>query len=163
MKRKDLLGVLAEGDYAVFMDFLHSNAVCNVSDADLVEFYRRAPENWKQTLLNRQAPGVEAEKTIMAYASVDTVHLLRVLYGFYPQTVLWAFKEGDEQTAQKVLSCLKDKPSSEVEVVMLKRGESELFKLWIKKFKALDEEAEKLINEDPRLWSLKNDYIEMSM
>ena len=160
MANKTLMEYLAESDYSALLRFVHSTATNGIDDKDAADFYRDAPEDWKQTVLNSCAPGPEAEKAIVLYGSDETVHLLRVRHGFYPQTLLWALNEGTPEAAMRVVKALKNKPSSEVEVAMLKRGESELFKLWIEKFHYLDEEAEKLINEDARLWSLKNTYID---
>lgn len=160
MKKLTLLGILAENDYAKLIKFAHSSAVHSISDDDAATFYRDAPDNWKQTLLNACAPGLEAEKVIVSYGDGSLVNLLCIRHGIYPQTVLWAFKHGDAQTAERVLSCLKHKPDEKAEVAMAKRGELELFKLWLDKFGDLEDDTEKLLCEDPTLSTLKSYYID---
>jgi len=160
MSNLTLLGILAEGDYAKLMQFAHSSAIHDINDDDAATFYREAPDEWKKTLLNICPPGVEAEKAIVTYGDEALVHLLRVRHGLYPKTILWAFKEGDTESAEKVLSCLKHKPSEEVEAAMLRRGELELFKAWLIKFGDLEDDSEKLLCEEVGLASLKSYYID---
>ena len=160
MKNLKLLDILAEGDYAKLMQFAHSSAIHDINDNDAATFYREAPDEWKKTLLNACEPGFEAEKAIVAYGNDALVHLLRVRHGLYPKTILWAFKDADTESAERVLSCLKHKPSEEVEIAMLKRGELELFKAWVIKFGDLEDDSEKMLCEDIKLATLKSWYID---
>ena len=46
---------------------------------------------------------------------------------------------------------------------MIERQNSELFELWIDKFKSLEEDNEKLIHEDASFSNLRNIYIDKSI
>ncbi len=159
MKTKTLMQYLVEDDYSAFMRFAHSSAVLAVDESDEVSFYEKAPENWALTLINSKAPSYEAEKAIIRYQSVAVLSLCRIQWGVYHKSIMWALEEGSSEDAEKIVDSLKAKPAPQAEVAMIRRCESQLFKLWLNKFGELDEEAEKLINEDASLWSLKNDYI----
>lgn len=157
---KTLNEYLAEGDYSAFARFLQTSQIHQISGDDEYDFFVNAPEHWAEALVSAVAPSRRAEKAIVKYQPQGVLDLLVSLWKPYPRTILWAFKEGSPEDALKVVNALRDKPAEEAEVALVKRGELELFKLWIEKFGELDEEAEKLLNEDPQLTALKSYYID---
>jgi len=163
MMYKNLNEYVAEGDYSGFMAFIQSSKISNISAEDEYDFYTNAPAQWAEMLISVQAPSRRGEKAIIKYQNKEVLSLVVSLWKFYPRTILWAFREGTAEEAEKVLYALNDKPSSEAEVAMLRRGELELFKLWLEKFGELEDEAEKLINEDPNLASIKSHYIDWEL
>lgn len=159
-KKRTLSGIT---DYADLLKFAHSSAALGITDAEAVEFYTTAPSEWQQTLVNSCAPSMEAEKAIVLYGDDDVFHLLCVRHGLYPQTIEWAMQEGSPEVAERVVKALKERPSAKAEILMLRRGESELFKLWLQKFYNLEDEAERVLNEDPSLQPLLSLYIDLQL
>ena len=161
-KNKTLMEYLTEGDYSAFLRFAHSDAVLGATDVDQENFYISAPTDWALTLINSLAPSPETERTIVKYQNEEVVHLLAVKWKLYPRTIRWAFEEGTDEDAEKVLAVIKEK-TSDIEVSLVRRGSLELFKIWLKKFKTLDEDAEKILNEDPNLSCLLSFYIDWEL
>lgn len=157
-KIRNLSGV---NTYADLLQFVHSTAALSITDAEAIRFYTDSDEEWKQTLLNACPPSPEVEKVIVKYGDADTIHLLSVRYGFYPETIAWAMKEGSPDVAEAVVKNLKGRPSAAAEELMVRRGEAELLKLYLKKFKYLEDDAEKVLNQDPALNSLLQLYIDL--
>ena len=158
MKRRNLSGI---SNYADLLRFVRSSAALNVTDEEAIRFYTDAPEQWKQTFLNACLPSPEVEKAIIRYADADTIHLLATVHGFYSETIAWAMRQEFPDIAEMVVKNLKDKPSSDIEELMVRRCDADLLRLWIKKFRTLDDGAEKILNEDPSLNSLLHLYIEL--
>lgn len=159
MRTRTLMEYLAEGDYSAFLRFVHSSRVFSVTDVDQENFYVEAPQQWAMTLVNSLAPSPSVEKAIVKYQDEEVLSLLAIKWKLYPKTIRWAFEEGTSDEAEKMLSVIKEK-SSDIEIAMLKRAELELFKQWLTKFGELDDEAEKLINEDISMSALKSYYID---
>jgi hypothetical protein len=157
-KKKTLSGITT---YAELLEFVHSSAVNAISDEDAVKFYENAPSEWQQTLLNTCPPSPRAEKTIVLYGDDNVFNLLSLLYGLYPKTIEWAMAQDSPEIAERVVKSLKEKPDTHIEELMVRRGEGELLKLWVRKFKCLDDEAERILNQEPSLNSLLHLYIEM--
>lgn len=157
-KIRNLSGV---NSYADLLQFVHSPAALNISDEEAIRFYTDSDEDWKQTLLNACPPSPEVEKAIVNYGEADTIHLLGVRHGFYPQTIEWAMKEGSPDVAEAIVKNLKERPSATAEELMVRRGEAELFKMYLKRFKYLEDDAEKVLNQDPALNSLLQLYIDL--
>ena len=162
MRTKTLMEYLVQDDYSAFLRFVHSDKVLSATDADQEDFYSRAPHNWAMTLVNSLAPSPSVEKAIVKYQETDVVSLLAIKWKLYPKTIRWAFEEGTTEEAEKVLAVIKEK-TPELEVAMLKRAELELFKEWLDKFGELEDEAEKLINDDISLTTLKSYYIDWEL
>jgi len=163
MRTKTLKDSLLQGDYAEFVRFLHSSKMNMVASDDEVYFYINAPEEWIEALLSSYAPSRRAERAILQYRSEKILNFSSSLWRLYPQTIIWALREGSPEEAEKIVNVLPDKPSPEAEVAMLRRSELELFKLWLEKFGELEDDAERLINEDPNLASLKSHYIDWEL
>jgi hypothetical protein len=157
-KIRNLSGV---NSYADLLQFVHSTAALNISDEEAIRFYTDSDEDWKQTLLNACPPSPEVEKAIVKYGEADTIHLLGVRYGFYPSTIEWAMKEGSPDVAEAIVKNLKERLSAVAEELMVRRGEAELFKMYLKRFKYLEDDAEKVLNQDPALNSLLQLYIDL--
>ena len=157
-RKKSLSGIATYDD---LLEFIHSSAANNITDEEAIKFYENAPSSWQQTLLNVCPPSPEVEKVIVNYGDEDTVHLLRVRYGFYPQTIEWAMAQDSPEVAERVVKNLKTKPNSHIEELMVRRGESELLRLWVEKFHHLDDDAERVLNQEPALNSLLHLYIEL--
>lgn len=157
-KKKTLSGIT---DYADLLSFVHSSAALSMTDHEAIKFYETASEEWKQTLLSACPPSPEVEKAIIQYSDEDTIHLLAVVHGFYPETVVWAMSQEFPDIAEVVLENLKDRPSAKAEELMVRRADPELLKLYIKKFHTLEDDAERVLNEAPELNSLLHLYIEL--
>lgn len=158
---KKIKNLSSVNTYADLLQFVHSSAALAISDEEAVKFYTDAPEQWKQTLLNACPPSPEVEKAIVRYGDEETIHLLGVIHGFYPETVAWAMRQEFPDIAETVVKNLKDKPSSNIEELMVRRCDADLLRLWLKKFRVLDDDAEKILNQDPTLNSLLQLYIEL--
>lgn len=159
-KKKSLSSI---SSYADLLKFAHSSAALSITDEEAIKFYTDSPEDWKQTLLNLVPPSPEVEKTIIQYGDEETVNLLRIRHGFYPETIEWAMEQESPSIAEMVVKNLKERPSAKVEVQMVRRAEAELLKLYIAKFYFLEDDAERVINEDPRLYSLLQLYLDMRL
>ena len=162
MRTKTLMEYLVENDYSAFLRFVHSDKVLSATDTDQENFYTRAPHDWAMTLVNSLPPSPSIEKTIVKYQDEEVLSLLAIKWKLYPRTIRWAFEEGTSEDAEKILAVIKEK-TPELEVSMLKRAELELFKEWLNKFGELEDEAEKLINDDIRLTTLKSYYIDWEL
>ncbi len=164
---KGLLQILAERDSSAFLKFVNSNRIHKVSNAEAIEFYKKAPEKWVLFALLRQIPSPEVEKAIICYNSKVIVKRLYNLYRFYPQTITWALRTNDSLVTEKVLATIKgrcdERADEETEVAFLKRGEAELFKIYLQKFHILSEAGEKLLSEDYRLSPLLSIYLDYQM
>jgi len=161
-KKTDLLQILAEGDYAKLVWLINSSWIHRITDEEACAFYQNAPEDWVVTLLERHQLSPKVERVVITYNSAEVVATLYRTSGFFHETIEWAFEQSDEDITEKVLNCLEypyHRPSPKAEVAFVKRGNSELFKLYLEKFGDLCEEAEKLLNEDSRLSSLLSIYV----
>ena len=160
---KKIKNLSSISSYADLLKFAHSSAALSITDEDAIRFYENSPEDWKQALLNMVPPSPEVEKTIIRYGDEETVNLLRIRHGFYPETIEWAMEQESPDIAEVVVKNLKKRPSAKAEVQMVRRGEAELLKLYIAKFHFLEDDAERVINEDPRLYSLLQLYLDMRL
>lgn len=158
---KKIKNLSSISSYADLLKFVHSTAALSITDEDAIRFYENSPEDWKQTLLNIVPPSPEVEKTIIRYGDEETVNLLRIRHGFYPETIEWAMKEGSPDVAEAIVKNLKERLSAVAEELMVRRGEAELFKMYLEKFKYLEDDVEKVLNQDPALNSLLQLYIDL--
>ena len=157
-KKKTLSGI---SDYADLLEFVHSSAANNITDEEAIRFYEKAPGHWQQTLLNICPPSPDVEQAIVLYGDDEVFNLLVIRYGLYPQTIEWAMVQESPEVAERVIKSLKERPSVKAEELMVRRGESELLKTYVEKFHYLEEDAERILNQEPALNSLLHLYIEL--
>ena len=157
-KKKSLSSICT---YDELLVFVRSNAALNITDEDAVHFYINEPEHWKQALLSVCQPSPEVEKVIVNYSDGDTVRLLCRLHGLYPQTIEWAMRDGTPDVAEVVVKHLEERPDSKIDELTVRRREPALRKLYVKKFGSLEDDAERVLNEDHRLNSLLQLYIDL--
>ena len=163
MKHKNLMQLLSEGDYNAFVKFTHSSGIYAVSETDEADFYRDAPKDWAMTLINARMPSFEGEQSLVKFQDSEVVSLANSRWGLYPKTILWAFTDGINDDIEKIFPLLKDKPATEVEIAMLKRGDFDLFDKWLEKFGDLEEDSERELHESCELWAMKNHYIDIEL
>ena len=72
----------------------------------------------------------------------------------------WVLVSGTHEVCKTVISSLKSRPGTEIELLMLKRNSRELLAMWLEKYEYLAEDSERLLHEDSSLFILKNMYIE---
>ena len=156
---KTLCEYLGERDYAQFLKFTQSSRVHNIDPDDEANFYINAPKRWAEALICAVAPSVRAEKAIIRYQNRQVLELTNRLWRIYPQNIRWTFSEGIENDAEKVISVLKEKPDQDAEALLVKRGNLELFKIFLDKFGSLEEDTEKLLHEDAGLTCLLSFYV----
>lgn len=160
---KTLSGLLAENNYPAFLKLVHSSKVHAVTEEDISSFLVDAPEDWKQTLFNVMAPSKRVEIEILRYSTPSTISLVKSRWGLYEESVLWAMENASDEVAEALILSMSERLDSEGEVLLLKRKNLELFKIYLQKFNHLEEDAERLINEDSSLFVLKSYYIEQQM
>lgn len=85
------------------------------------------------------------------------------LWGFNEENLLWAFQNLSLRMCEVLINCFEHNPGIEVEQAMLARRSADLLITWLRKFKTLSEEAERLIEENLSYQQLKTVYIEHQM
>ncbi|MBQ7659321.1 MAG: hypothetical protein IJS26_01060 [Alphaproteobacteria bacterium] len=158
--KQSLIQVTTSGDYVSFAQLVFRENLKGVSKEEFEEFYKIAPSNWAMTVLQQEAPSVEEQVIIVKNQDARVIDFCARLYGIYGKTVSQILRKGSDEECQKVIAALRSKPSAEVEKELIERGNSDLFELWINKFKSLEEDNERLICEDESLSYLKNVYID---
>lgn len=155
-----MISILKEGNYQKFRSLLRSSAV---SEADEVEFFKTAPETWKKLYVRTVWPQPASERCMMVSGDLEVLRLSYEMWGFWQENLLWVFENGTNNACIRVLRCLTSNPGTDVEVAMLHRNNVELLKEWLKKFRSLSEDGEKLLEESVGLQSLKRAYIEYAL
>ncbi|MBO4285297.1 MAG: hypothetical protein J5895_03600 [Alphaproteobacteria bacterium] len=158
--KQSLTQLACAGDYVSFARLVFRNKLKGVSKEDLEEFYKIAPSNWAMTVLQQEAPSVEEQVIIIKHQDARVLDFCARVYGIYGKTAFKIFQKGSDEECKKVISAIKSKPSTEVERELINRGNADLFELWLKKFKALEEDNERLICEELSFSHLKNVYID---
>jgi len=158
--KQSLIQVTTSGDYVSFAQLVFRENLKNVSKEEFEEFYKIAPSNWAMTVLESTAPSVEEQMIIIKYQDARVLDFCARLYGIYGKTAFKVFQEGSDEECKKLIAALKTKPSAEVERALIDRGDAELFELWLDKFKNLEEDNERLINEELFYAGFKNIYID---
>lgn len=153
-----LLSLFRKNDWKTFQEFLKTE-VGTLSDDEEVQFFKKASNMWKEAYLNAIWPSPKTEKYLMRSGSKELLKLLHDNWEFSDENLQWAFREASLETSKKVLCCLRVYPSEVVERTMLERKDTELLLAWVKKFKGLREEGERLINDTLGYQELRNVYI----
>lgn len=156
---KSILRLLKDRDWAGYQKFLAEN-LGSVNEKEEAEFFKIAPDAWKESYLKTMWPSPPAEKCLMISGSLNLLKLSHDNWGFFEENLKWALKDAPLATAERVFACLDTAPNSEVERAMLERKSSELMLRWVKKFKGLSDEGESLIQETLGYQSLKTAYID---
>lgn len=160
MKAVHFLEILKENDLAKFENFLKNMEIGEVDSKDEVEFFREAPEDWKQKYIEVSYPCPASERVLMVLGEPETLKKSYDLWGFWDENVNWIFVSGTHDVCKKVLTCMTYQPSCEAEILMLKRNSRELLSIWLEKYGSLSEDGEKLLHEESGLQHLKSIYID---
>lgn len=163
MKNTNLLELLKEKNRSDYESFLKTMEIGKISEEEETEFFKSAPDDWKSSYISVSYPQPASERVLMISGSMETLKKSYELWGFWDENVNWAFLSGTHEVCKKIILCMTYRPSTESEILMLKRNSRELLTLWLEKYKSLSEDAEKLINDDIELLLLKNIYIEQQI
>ena len=152
--------ILKENDLQKLVSFLKSENCTNLPDSAVIEFFKQAPKDWILTYLDFSYPCPGAERYLMSFADADVLQKSYRNWGFFNRNIISVFKKGSISTCQNVLNCLTLKPSVDVELAVIERNDTDLFKAWLEKFDTLEEDSERYLHERVSLRLLKNIYIE---
>lgn len=161
-RNRSLVSILKEGDYQGFRQFLRDH-IGNVSEQEETEFFKKAPEHWKRAYIKRIWPQPVSERCLMISGGKEALQLLYDMWGFWQENLLWVFENGSIGACRRVLSCLREVPTDEVEEAMLKRKDIELLHMWLDKFGELCEDSERMLEEQMCLQSMKTAYIDYEL
>ncbi len=130
------------------------------SEEEEFYFFKETSKKWQKAYIEIECLFPKTERWLMATASLDLLKKSYEKWGFFEKNLEWVFSQTSETVCQKILSVITNIPGDEVEKAMLQRQDTELLILWLKKFKELSEEAERLLEEKAEYQSLKRVYID---
>ncbi len=160
MKPNSLMALLKEKDLVRFENFLQTMTPGSIALEDEIEFFKCAPDEWKLKYLDVSYPCIQAERVMMVKGSSEVLKKSCHLWSFWEDNVKWVLVSGTHEVCKTVISSLKSRPGTEIELLMLKRNSRELLAMWLEKYEYLAEDSERLLHEDSSLFILKNMYIE---
>ena len=164
MRNTNILDILAKKDEQAFQNFVESMEVGRLAEDEEAEFVLKAPPTWLEAYFKKVYPYPRSERCMMADPKYQkALKVCERFWGLYEENLLWAFQNLPVSLCEMVLNCLEGTPGAEVEKAMLERQDAELLKVWLKKFKVLSEEGERLLEENLSFQSLKSAYIEEQM
>ncbi len=164
MRNTDILEVLAKKDDQAFQALMEKMEVSQLTENEEADFVRKAPPKWLESYFSKVYPYPRSERCLMANFKYQKVlKICERLWGFNEENLLWAFQNLSLRMCEVLINCFEHNPGIEVEQAMLARRSADLLITWLRKFKTLSEEAERLIEENLSYQQLKTVYIEHQM
>lgn len=164
MKNTDILEVLAKKDDQAFQALMEKMEVSQLTEKEEADFVRKAPTKWLEIYFSKVYPYPRSERCLMTNLKYQKVlKICEKHWGFNEDNLLWAFQNLSLSMCEVLINCLEHNPGAEVEKAMLSRRNADLLMAWLRQFKTLSEDAERLIEENLSFQSLKTAYIEHQM
>lgn len=163
MDRKSILDMLKEQNLEEFKAFVISDQIAQVDDNEEVEFFKSAPAEWQEVYLDKMWPKPKSERCLMITCDKNLLKLTHDSWGFWGENLIWALQSRPVAQCRVILSCLTDNPGEEAEIAMLRRNDTDMLHIWLRKFKSLSNAGEQFMENSLELQTLKSEYINMML
>lgn len=161
MKKKLLMGLLQQRDFAMFKKLLlqGTETLLQTDSNDEARFFAKAPVQWLSLYLDNISPSPKAERVLMLKRCKKLFEQSCYNWGIFDENMTYAIQECSIKLCIIIIKNLRTKPTANAEIAMLNRNNIQLFCLWLSKFDELSEDAERMLEERTDLQTFKTMYI----